>query len=84
MIRKKGLSAKLAFLQCSMLFVIFVIFISIVVLQTQSKLKKATVNELEAIAQTNGQYIEQMVYSALITQRDMEGYMIDADQTQNA
>lgn len=84
MIRKKGLSAKLAFLQCSMLFVIFVIFISIVVLQTQSKLKKATVNELEAIAQTNGQYIEQMVYSALITQRDMEGYMIDAYQTQNA
>ena len=82
--RKKELSTKLALMQCAVLLITFVVFIGIVVLQTQTKLKRATVNELEAIAKSNGQYVEQMVYSALITQRDMQKYILDAYQTQNS
>lgn len=69
------LATKIALILCSILVVIFTIFISITVIQSCSQIVKATVGEMEAIAQSNGETIQKMFESVEVTVNDLSDYL---------
>lgn len=75
MMKNLKLATKIALIQCLILFVVFIIFITSAILQSQSKIEKAITGQMEAIAQSNGETIQKMFESVFVTVNDMSKYL---------